>query len=264
MNYGLRGEESAGDRDFVKHLATKHSLPFHLLNVSRTKVKKDEATLRALRYAFFSKVLKKEKADAVVLGHHKDDQAETFLLRLLRGSGTVGLRAMQPKRDHYIRPFLFVTRAEISTYLKSKKVSFRTDSSNADSRYLRNKIRHELIPLLAKEYQPQIVNILADTSTRLSEVPVAQATLHPVALIEKKDSLTFSLEQLLSLPSNARTALLRHILSTILLNPVSNNLSREIEKVLKGTKNKVSEISFRGLKITKKGGTVTLQKISLD
>ena len=263
VDYGLRGLESTRDRTFVEALAKKYTLPFHCLKVKKEDRKKDEATLRAIRYDFFTKVLKKEKATAVVLGHHKDDQAETFLLRLFRGSGAIGLQAMQPKRDFFIRPFLFVTREEIRHYLKSKNVTFRTDSSNADTRYLRNKIRHELLPLLTSEYQPNIVNILADTSLRLSETPESTVAILPISVLEKKNSLTFSSDELLSLPSATRLVFLRTILGELLPYPISSSLSREIEKVLRSTKNKASQISFRGLKITKKGATVTLQKISL-
>ena len=264
VNYGLRGTESSGDASFVEGLATKYSLPFHLLTVKKTDRKKDEASLRAIRYDFFSQVLKKEKATAVVLGHHKDDQAETFLLRLLRGSGATGLQAMQPKRDFYIHPFLFATRKEIRHYLTSKSIPFRNDSSNIDTRYLRNKIRHELIPLLENDYQSNITNILADTALRLSETPVASLKTLSLSVLEKKNSLTFSLAELLALPSSTRLVFLRSILSELLPYPISQSLSREIEKALKSTKNKVSQVSFRGLKITKKGATVTLQKISLD
>ncbi len=263
VDYGLRGLESASDRAFVETLAKKYTLPFHCLKVKKEDRKKDEAALRTIRYDFFAKVLKKEKASAVVLGHHKDDQAETFLLRLFRGSGAVGLQAMQPKRDFYIRPLLFVTREEIRHYLKSKNTTFRTDSSNADTHYLRNKVRHELLPLLASDYQPNIVNILADTALRLSETPPSRIAILPISVLEKKNSLTFSLDELLLLPSATRLVFLRSILAELLPYPISSSLSREIEKVLKGTKNKVSQISFRGLKITKKGATVTLQKISL-
>ncbi len=263
VDYGLRGLESAHDRAFVEALAKKYTLPFYCLKVKKEDRKKDEAALRAIRYAFFAQVLKKEKATAVLLGHHKDDQAETFLLRLFRGSGSVGLQAMQPKRDFYIRPFLFVTREEIRQYLKSKNITFCTDSSNADTRYLRNKVRHELLPLLASEYQPNIVSILADTALRLSETPESTVAVLPISVLEKKNCLTFSLDELLSLPSTTRLVFLRTILAELLPYPISSSLSREIEKVLRGTKNKTSQISFRGLKITKKGATVTLQKISL-
>lgn len=263
VDYGLRGKESDGDRSFVESLAKKYSLTFRCLKVKKDDLQKDEATLRAIRYDFFAQVLKQEKATAVVLGHHKDDQAETFLLRLFRGSGTVGLQAMQLKRDCYLRPLLFLTREEIRHYLKSKNITFRTDSSNTDTRYLRNKIRHQLLPLLSSDYQPNIVNILTETALRLSETPESTVAMLPIAVLEKKNSLTFSLDELMSLPNVTRLIFLRSILSDLLPQPVSHSLSREIEKVLRGTKNKVSQISFRGLKITKKGATVTLQKISL-
>jgi hypothetical protein len=107
------------------------------------------------------------------------------------------------------------------------------------------------------------VNTLADTALRLSEKSLPTTTL-PLSVLTQKDSLTFSLDELLALTPSTRTSFLRSILDQLLPYPISQSLTREVEKVLQGTKDKVSQISFRGLKITKKGATVTLQKITLD
>lgn len=263
VNYNLRGVEARKDALFVEALAKKHTLPFFKKVISRNTSPTDEASLRDIRYTFFAKTAKTRSYSSVALGHQQNDQAETFLLRLLRGSGTVGLQAMQPKRDGYIRPLLSFTRQEILAYLKDKQFDFRQDASNTDLRYLRNRVRHELLPLLVKEYQPNIVPILCRTSTLLTEASQRTVTPTPLSVLETKDSFTFSQSELLALPAETRLTFLRRLIEKLLSKPISYALSKEVEKVITSTKNKTSHITFRGLKVTKKGATVSLQKINL-
>ncbi|MRR07598.1 MAG: tRNA lysidine(34) synthetase TilS [Deltaproteobacteria bacterium] len=161
LNHGLRGEESDDDAAFVEELAARYQLPFRLQRVDvkeigrQRKLSLEEAG-RMARYEWFDTVAKSSAARLIALGHHADDQAETFLLRLFRGSGTTGLSSMRLlSSDRYVRPLLLVTRDEILAYLERRGLSYRHDSSNDETVFLRNRIRHECLPYL-RTFNPAI------------------------------------------------------------------------------------------------------------
>ncbi len=151
-NYGLRGSESEDDQEFVTARCTERNIPlhvrrFHLLD--RRKPSSLQAVARDLRYQAFAEIAKQCGANRIALGHTADDQAETVLLWLLRGTGLTGLSGMPAFRDNMIiRPLYETGRREILTYLKDAALLFRVDSSNAKPLYLRNRIRRELVPIL--------------------------------------------------------------------------------------------------------------------
>ncbi|MCX5710604.1 MAG: tRNA lysidine(34) synthetase TilS [Candidatus Omnitrophica bacterium] len=165
LDHGLR-KDSAQDARFVRDLALKLRLP---LISGKTLVKKSgsmEESARKARFDFLLKAAKKFKTDKIALGHNLDDQAETVLMRILRGTGLNGLNAILPKRAilgcEIIRPLIEVKRKEIEAYLKRNKVVPRRDLTNAQDIYLRNKIRNRLLPLLEKDYNVNIKSILAN------------------------------------------------------------------------------------------------------
>jgi tRNA(Ile)-lysidine synthase len=172
FDHGLRPAEDGSETAFVRGLALSLKLPFetakgHLIE------KKDggsgEEVARNARYAFLERARKKHKAQKIALGHNLNDQAETILMRLLRGSGPSGLTGMPPCRDgSIIRPLIEIERPEIENYLKAKKLTSVTDSSNLKTDYLRNKIRLELMPLL-ELHQPQLAHLLAQTAEILRD-----------------------------------------------------------------------------------------------
>lgn len=174
LNHQLRGAESDGDEAFVARLAADYGLPLEVRRedvrelARRQKLSLEEAG-RVVRYAFFDKVAAIHGARSIALAHHADDQAETVLMRLLRGAGGGGLAAMLPRSidGRYVRPLLKVTRREIEEYLAGNDLDFRTDSSNADTRFLRNRVRHELLPLLAG-YNGNIASRLTATGEVLA------------------------------------------------------------------------------------------------
>jgi tRNA(Ile)-lysidine synthase len=151
-NYGLRGSESEDDQKFVTARCTERNIPlhvrrFHLLD--RPKPSSLQAVARDLRYQVFAEIAEQCGANRIALGHTADDQAETILLWLLRGTGLAGLSGMPASRNNtIIRPLYETGRQEILTYLQDAGVLFRVDSSNAKPLYLRNQIRHELVPIL--------------------------------------------------------------------------------------------------------------------
>ncbi|HEX2768942.1 MAG TPA: tRNA lysidine(34) synthetase TilS [Geobacteraceae bacterium] len=173
LNHLLRGAEADADEEFVRKLAASYGVPVVVKRVdvgefARREGRSLEDAGRAARYAFFAAVAALHNAHAVALAHHADDQAETVMMRLLRGAGGSGLCAMAPKSaDLYVRPFLSVNRGEIEAYLQKRGIAWRTDSSNAAADFLRNRIRHELIPYLAR-YNPAISERLSATAEALA------------------------------------------------------------------------------------------------
>lgn len=187
LNHRLRGDESDGDEAFVRKLAEKYGVTFvtqavDVRQLSRDKNLSLEDAGRVARYAFFDDIYTSCKANAVALAHHADDQAETVLLRLLRGAGGSGLCAMAPKSRYYVRPLLYISRAEVEAYQRRNGLVFRFDSSNVDSNFLRNRVRHELIPTLLS-YNPAITERLAVTAEVLTE---------DETLLEKLTDVVFS------------------------------------------------------------------------
>lgn len=172
LNHMLRGEESLGDEIFVKNLADQFSLPFYKKQKDvKAYAKKHglsfEEAGREVRYSFFESIAKEHGYTKTATGHNKDDNAELVLMNLLRGSGPKGLSGIPPVRDNiYIRPLLRVSKNRILDFLKEQNQDYMFDSSNNDMAYLRNKIRHRLIPHLQSEYNPEII----DSLDRLSHI----------------------------------------------------------------------------------------------
>jgi tRNA(Ile)-lysidine synthase len=174
LNHCLRGADSDADEQFCRELAAGYEIPFESRRVDVKAVAAagslnlEDAGRRA-RISFFDELLVTRQAAAVVLAHHADDQAETLLMRLLRGSGMSGLAGMPWRNGRgYIRPMLDISRVDIEAYLAERHLNWREDTSNLDITFLRNRIRHELLPLLER-YNPAVRNALATTAGILSE-----------------------------------------------------------------------------------------------
>lgn len=163
-NFKLRGAESDGDEVFVQELAKKYKVTIYSKVCNAASfAEKHKCTIqeaaRELRYAWFKKLCKDEKFDKVAVAQQADDQIETFFINLLRGSGVSGLKGMPVKREMVIRPLLFVERSAIEKYAAKRKLVFREDSSNLSDKYLRNQIRHHVLPQFAvidQNYRQQI------------------------------------------------------------------------------------------------------------
>jgi tRNA(Ile)-lysidine synthase len=172
FNHHLRGAESDADEGFVRKLADSIGIAFicgegDVARVAREKKRNLEATARALRYRFFFSLVDQGRLDKVVTAHTANDQAETVLLRLLRGAGARGLSGIYPVLEGKVaRPFLDLTRAEIMRELEARQLEYRLDSTNLDSRLRRNKIRRELLPLLEREFNPAVIPLLKNHADR--------------------------------------------------------------------------------------------------
>ena len=173
LNHGLRGDESDGDAMFVQRLAKKHDLQCeieaaHVAALAKERKISVETAAREARHAFLLRMAEKHDIWVVLLAHHAEDQAETILANLCRGSGLAGLAGMHAVQRldsglHLVRSLLQVRRSEIDSYLKSKRFKFREDSSNASPKHRRNRLRHEALPLLndifARDVVPQVLRL---------------------------------------------------------------------------------------------------------
>ena len=197
FNHGLRGVDSEADEAFVAEVAREHDLEFFCRRddvraYARTAKLSVEAAARELRYGWLSSLAISQRLDSVATGHTLDDQAETVLLKFLRGAGTRGLAGVYPEiaigtdhpqspergpetrplqdnaprspRARIIRPLLGVTRSQVEQYLSSLGQAWREDETNLDPRFARNRIRHELLPLLERQYRPNIRRLLSDAA----------------------------------------------------------------------------------------------------
>ena len=178
-NHQLRGEASHQDELYVRRLASKYGLHFHHTSADVAGYSKDynlgiETAARIMRYQFFEKAAKACHADVIATAHHSEDNAETLLMNLMRGSGITGLAGIPPRRDidkklSYIRPILWLSKKDIEHYAKIRNLEWREDESNTALNFTRNKIRHELLPMLRAEYSPGLTEVLNRTSTLMRE-----------------------------------------------------------------------------------------------
>jgi len=193
LNHKLRGRDSDEDETFVKDLAERFGVALivesqDVQGARRKRGGSMEEIARELRYAFLRRAAGKLGAKKIALGHNLDDNAETVLMNLIRGAGLKGLSGIPLSRKDgeflVIRPLLGVTRSEIMAYLKREQLRSRQDLSNLDTSLTRNKIRHELLPLLAKEYNPKIERVLAETARNLRDAE--ESVSAAITELEKK------------------------------------------------------------------------------
>ncbi|MGE0452324.1 MAG: tRNA lysidine(34) synthetase TilS [Vicinamibacteria bacterium] len=173
LDHGLR-EDSADDARFVADLCARRGVPLRSGRADvRARARRDgrglEAAARAERHAFLSRVRREERAALVLLAHTRDDQAETVLLRLLRGAGSRGLGAMRVRAGRLLRPLLGVSRAEVLAHVEARGLRFREDASNSDPAFARNRVRHELLPYLEARFNPRLREGLARTAALLAD-----------------------------------------------------------------------------------------------
>ena len=173
-NFHLRGEESDGDEQFVRDYAEKNGLTLYVKHFETEACAKEhgisiEMAARDLRYAWFEELRQQLGYDYIAVAHHADDQLETFFINLLRGAGIRGLKGMQLVNGHIIRPLLDVSRAEILHYAEEHQLQWREDHTNAETQFLRNKIRHELLPAIDGISKEGRASILKSISHLASE-----------------------------------------------------------------------------------------------
>ena len=227
LNHGLRSETADRDERFVRTLARQLALPCFVGRKDvrgyqrRFKLSLEDAA-RRVRYAFYDDVLRERGFDKVALGHQANDNAELVLMNFLRGSGLRGLAGIPAVRNgKIVRPLIRAGRLEIMRYLESEQIPFVTDESNRDPRFLRNRIRHRLIPELENEYNPALIaglNRLAAIMRPEEEwIRTLIDSLFEDAVVERVPGrLTLSIRALRALPLAAQRRLIRRVLEELL------------------------------------------------
>ena len=170
-NFHLRMEESNRDEEFVRDYCLAHninlySIDFDTIEYAKSNKTSIEMAARKLRYEWFEEIRKKTASNAIVIAHHADDNAETMLLNLVRGTGIRGLTGISAKNGWVVRPLLCVSRSDIENYASEQQIDFVTDSTNHENEYQRNKLRNQVIPLLS-EINPSVVQTLNENTERL-------------------------------------------------------------------------------------------------
>jgi tRNA(Ile)-lysidine synthase len=232
FNHGLRGPESDEDENFSRDLSEEMGLVFVSGKMEQKKGKKGvspEDFYRRQRYDFLNKISEDYQAQKIALGHNIQDQAETVLLNILRGSGLEGLKGILPMRDgRFIRPLIEISRGEIISFLNETGIPYRQDSSNKNKRYLRNQIRFELIPYLKEKFNPKIEKNLAQMAEilRPEDEFIRQHVAHALKspfIQRQEDRILFKIAYINKLPLAIRWRLIKTILES--LNPAKNGFS---------------------------------------
>lgn len=208
-NFQLRGLESFGDQEFIQNYCDQNNIKIFTTQFDTKAFAEDyklstQVAARELRYSWFYELLEEENFDYILTAHHADDNLETFIINLTRGTGLDGLTGIPEENDRIIRPLLPFSREEILKYAEENAVEWREDSSNASIKYLRNKIRHNLVPVL-KEINPNFLDAFQKTQSYLQEtkemVDDASIIVYQQVAKEAGDDIHFDLNQLKKLPN---------------------------------------------------------------
>ena len=208
-NFQLRGNESLEDQFFVQNYADANAINVFITQFDTQSFANDyklstQVAARELRYNWFYELLETQKYDYILTAHQADDTIETFLIHLIRGSGLDGFTGIPAQNESVVRPLLSFSREEIASYAAANGILWREDSSNASDKYLRNKIRHDIVPLL-KELNPSFLTSFQNTQKYLNEAQAmledATNMIYQQVATERNDEIHFNIEKLKILPN---------------------------------------------------------------
>ena len=267
VNYGLRGQDSELDEKLVETLVQKYNYPLVVKKIKAQDLKSEkkktdfsEQHLRNLRYLFFQQLITEKTFDFIATAHNLDDQVETYLMRITRGTGLKGLSAMLFKNKRIIRPLLAIPRTQIMSYLKEHHLKWRLDKTNLENKFLRNKIRNSLIPYLEKDINP---NVKETIFKAISNIVLDENLLEE--LTQKTGLIANPLK--ISLCQQLHPALQRRVIRQIIFKVKGNQLNvtanhiQEVLKIMRSSKNKTQVMLLADLKITRKDDNLNIEKI---
>jgi len=271
FNHNVRPYGCKVDALFVEKLAQDRGLPFMISSADVPEIAKREKrsleeTGRNERYSFFSSLIKEGTCDKIALAHTSDDQEETFFMRLLKGSGPKGLSGISPVREgNYIRPLLDTCRKDIELYAEHFRLCYREDQTNWDQNFLRSRIRHRLIPLLKKDFNPGLSGVLSRTIHIFRTEDefldsLAEQSLKSIIIHGKDEELILNAERL----DHYNLALKRRILRLAIFNILHNSADVDydyIERIIKLLSGETGKLlKLPGLIIRNSYGTLILSK----
>jgi tRNA(Ile)-lysidine synthase len=208
-NFNLRGEESDGDEQFIRNYAAENNIKLFVTRFDTTLFAADaklsiQLAARKLRYAWFEELIAENQLDYLLTAHHLDDSLETFLINLTRGTGIEGLTGIPQLNQNIVRPLLIFSRDEIVAYAKENEIAWREDSSNSSTKYLRNKLRHEVAPVL-KSLNPAFMDSFKETLNHLQQAQSlaedAAVLVYQQVVAEKQGQKHINIQQLKRLPN---------------------------------------------------------------
>ncbi len=208
-NFQLRGVESFEDQKFIQDYADANAVPVYITQFDTKAFAEDyklstQVAARKLRYNWFYELLETEKYDYILTAHHADDNLETFLINLSRGTGLDGITGIPEQNENVVRPLLAFSQQEIEDYAKLNHIKWQEDSSNASDKYVRNKIRHHLVPML-KELNPNFLSSFHKTQNYLQEaqnmVDDAAIMVYQQVAVQEGENISFDLKKLKKLPN---------------------------------------------------------------
>jgi len=208
-NFRLRENESDEDENFIRNFGSENGLKLYVTAFDTNSFAKDnklsiQVAARQLRYIWFHQLLQENQLDYILTAHHLDDNLETFLINFTRGTGLEGLTGIPVQNDKIIRPLLHFSREEIQEFASENKIEWREDSSNSSDKYLRNKLRHDIVPIL-KSLNPSFLNSFQDTLKHLQQAKTlaedASVLVYKQVVTEKNGQKFFRLFDLKRLPN---------------------------------------------------------------
>ena len=222
FEHGIRGDESKSDMRFVRDFCEQNAIPFVCgcadVPGMRKKGESMETAARRLRYEFFERSAKEHGLKCIATAHHADDNAETVIMNLLRGSGVKGMRGISPVRGIYVRPMLALNRADIESYAQENGISFVTDSTNLDNEYTRNKIRNSVLPVF-REINPNYaaaVNRACELAAAQDDAfqSIVRAETERISL-ETKHGIALDTAELNKMPDGLAGEVIRYAVSRV-------------------------------------------------
>lgn len=267
FNHKMRGEESYRDQKFVENICQKKNILLVTGQWQGKKTIKNEQKAREARYNFFDSILKSDRGAKVALAHNANDLCETFFMRIIRGAGLSGMRSIPHHRKNFIRPLLPFSRQDILSYLEGLKIDYMIDSSNKDTKYFRNKIRHDLLPKLL-EFNP---NLSATVAANIEILSIdyqyvrmeAEKKYKLIVQKESKNKVELSRESWLKLHPALRFEVLRVALAYISdLDDISLIHLKSIYNLIEKGEGKKGLLLPHSLHIELKSGKIHLLKIS--
>lgn len=265
VNYGLREVDSNADEKFVENLSKELELQLKVIQYGNKSSGNIEQEMREFRYQEFEKERKENGFDWIAVGHTLDDQVETVLMNLIRGTGSRGIGGIREKRGKIIRPLLATRKGEIIEFLEQINQEYRIDKSNSDESFLRNRIRHKLVPLLEREYNPKIISTIAgmaDNLRRTQDVvdEYTERTYNEIAS-QEENLVTFEIKDLKNISLELCSFVFRRAVKK--LQGVEKNLDSthffEFQKILESTKGKNQQFEILGLLISRKGDIIEMR-----
>jgi len=264
-NHRLRGEESYNDEEFVRKICTERGIECIFGSAPDKNLYKNEESARAARYAFFEKILGERREAKIAIAHNKNDLAETFLMRLFRGTGILGLLSIPSVRGNFIRPLLSVSRPEIENYLAQEKIPYRIDKTNNDIKVTRNYLRLKIMPLL-EHVNPNLIETLANSVEVLRDDYRLLSSLTDIeykklAVKEKKDNLLLDRKKWLLLHPSLRRMVIRKAISDQTgLSDITNKQISEVCEVIEKGEGKKHKVLPHSLRIELVSGNIIISK----